>query len=64
MDALALWADREELASEGALAERIGIDRTVLSRIRRGETAPGEKFIAVALAATGLKFEQLFEVGA
>lgn len=61
-DALAEWAAREGLGSEVAQAERIGIDRSTLSRVRRGEITPGERFIAAILAATGAKFEYLFEI--
>ena len=61
-DAFAEWAEGEGLATEGAQAERIGVDRSILSRIRRGETVPGERFIAATLAASGLEFERLFEV--
>lgn len=63
-DAFAEWAGREGLETEGAQAERIGVDRSILSRIRRGETSPGEKFIAAALAAYDGKFEDLFEIEA
>ena len=61
-DAFAAWAARKGLETEGAQAEHIGIDRATLSRVRRGEIAPGEKFIAALLAASGRKFEQLFEI--
>jgi transcriptional regulator with XRE-family HTH domain len=61
-DAFAQWADDEGLASEAAQADRIGVDRATLSRIRRGVIAPGEQFIAAALTATGMPFEDLFEV--
>lgn len=63
-DVWAAWASREGLASETAQARRIGHSQTTLNRILRGEVAPGEKFIKRSLAATGLKFEDLFEVAA
>ena len=61
-DVWAAWASSQELTSEAAQARRIGHSQTTLNRILRGEVAPGEKFIAAALAATGAKFEDLFEV--
>ena len=61
-DAWAAWAAGEDLASETAQARRIGHSQTTLNRILRGEVAPGEKFIAAALAATGMKFEDLFKI--
>lgn len=60
--ALGEWARREDLPSDTAIAERIGYNQTTVSRILRGDTAPGEKFIAAALAVTGMKFEDLFEI--
>jgi transcriptional regulator with XRE-family HTH domain len=56
------WVAREKLGSEGEQAERIGISRTQLNRVKRGEIAPGERFIAALLTATGIAFEELFEV--
>jgi hypothetical protein len=61
-DAFAAWAARLGLETEGAQAEHIGVDRTTLSRVRRGDIIPGERFIAAVLAASGCKFEKLFEV--
>jgi lambda repressor-like predicted transcriptional regulator len=60
-DTWTAWASSEDLASEAAQARRIGHSQTTLNRILRGKVAPGEKFIAAALAATGMKFEDLFE---
>jgi transcriptional regulator with XRE-family HTH domain len=62
MDALAVWADAQKLAGETQQAERIGIDRATLNRVRRGVMAPGEQFIAAVLTATGGKFEEFFEI--
>jgi lambda repressor-like predicted transcriptional regulator len=61
-DVWAAWASREDLVSEAAQARRIGHSQTTLNRILRGDVAPGEKFIAAALAVTGCKFEHLFEI--
>lgn len=62
LDVWNAWATGQNLASETAQARRIGHSQTTLNRILRGEVAPGEKFIAAALAATGAKFEDLFEI--
>lgn len=43
-------------------AEFVGVSRAQLYRVLGGDVAPGEQFIAAALAATGAKFEELFEV--
>ena len=61
-DAYTAWADRLGLVSEGAMADHIGIDRTVLNRVRRGEIKPGEQFIAACLVVYDGTFEELFEV--
>jgi hypothetical protein len=61
-DALDAWAAREGLPNDTATAERIGVSPSTLWRIVNDEVVPGEKFIAAALAVTGRKFEELFEV--
>lgn len=61
-DAYAAWAARERLGSEVAQAERLGVAQATLNRARNGVGEPGSRFIAQMLAATGLKFEDLFEV--
>lgn len=61
-EAFADWAAREGLATEGAQAERIGVDRTTLSRVRRGDVRSSGQFIAAVLTATGGKFEEFFEI--
>lgn len=61
-DAFAEWAARQQLETAGAVAEFIRVDRTTLSRVLSGEIVPGEKFIAAVLAASGLRFEYLFEI--
>lgn len=62
VDAFTAWAGCQGLDSASAAAERIGVDRTTLSRVLSGEIAPGEKFIAAVLTATGAKFERFFEI--
>jgi hypothetical protein len=49
------------LGSVEEQAEYIGISRAQLYKVIGGG-APGEQFIAAALAATRAKFEQLFEI--
>lgn len=61
-DAFAAWAEGLGLVSEVAQAERIGVASTTLNRVKRGEIAPGEKFIAACLTAYDGPFEELFEV--
>jgi transcriptional regulator with XRE-family HTH domain len=61
-DAFDAWAASQGLESDTAAAERIGVSQPQLSRVLAGNVAPGEKFIAALLAATGRKFEQMFEV--
>lgn len=61
-DAFDAWVASQGLASDTAAAERIGVSQPQLSRVLSGSVAPGEKFIAALLAATGRKFEQMFEV--
>lgn len=62
MDAFGEWMGRLGLETDSAQAEHIGIDRSVLSRVRRGETNPGERFIAACMARYDGTFEELFEV--
>jgi hypothetical protein len=55
--------ERAEIRSIAALALRLGVDRSTAHRVLGGRTAPGEEFIACALAAfPDAKFEDLFEV--
>lgn len=61
-DAFAAWAERQGLPTETAQAERIGLNRSILSRVRRGESCPSARFIAAVLTATGKKFEAMFEI--
>lgn len=61
-DAYAAWVARKGLGGETAQAECIGVSQSTLNRVLNGEVAPGERFIAQLLAATGAKFEKLFEV--
>lgn len=46
----------------GALADQIGIDAGVLSRVRRGEQQPGPKFIANVLTKFPVRMDELVTV--
>lgn len=53
------------LKTDQAKADAIGVNASTLSRILRGDTAPGERFIAGVLHAFAdyeLDFADLFEV--
>ena len=50
------------LASDAEIAGRLGLDRAVISRLRSGDSNPGERFIAAAIAELGVSFEYLFEI--
>lgn len=50
------------LENDAQLAERLGLDRAGISRLRSGEANPGERFIAAALGVLGVSFEYLFEI--
>lgn len=53
----------ERRASTEPLWKAMGVDRSVLSRVRRGQAQPGSQFIAGALTALApARFEDLFEV--
>lgn len=54
--------NRLKLGSVDDQADYVGVSRSQLYRVLAGDVAPGEQFIAAALAATGAKFEDLFEV--
>jgi transcriptional regulator with XRE-family HTH domain len=52
------------LPNDSACAKYIGVNRGTLSRIRSGETTPGERFIAACLSSKFAKsFEWMFELG-
>lgn len=52
------------LATDAAVAEYIGVNRSALCRIRSGEHRPGERFIAACLSSKFTNsFEWLFELG-
>lgn len=56
-------AQKLGLSSNTACAEYIGVDRTLLGRIRSGDVMPGEKFIAACLSSGFARsFEALFEL--
>lgn len=45
-----------------ALADRIGVDRTNLSRVLNGHHTPGEVVIAGLLGELGASFEDVFTI--
>lgn len=61
-DAYAAWMSGLKLAGDERQAEYLGISRSNLGKVRRGEIKPGEQFIAACLAAYDGTFEELFEV--
>ena len=50
--------------SDDQAARELGVNPATLSRVLRGRTAPGERFIAACLStfADSLEFSDLFEV--
>lgn len=55
---------RKANLTETELAQRIGVDRTTIYRVKRGKSAPGEDFIAGALKAfPEISFDELFFLG-
>lgn len=61
-EAYAAWTSRLKLAGDERQAEYIGVSRSNLGKVRRGEIKPGEEFIAALLAASGKRFEYFFEI--
>lgn len=52
---------KEKSLSNQALAAIIGIDKTMLWRIKTGRSSPGQEFIAKFLTAfPNMKFEDIF----
>lgn len=50
------------LKSRYALAKRLGVSQSTIGRVLDGEQAPGEQFIAAAVAKLGVPFDAVFEV--
>ena len=48
--------------SRDELARRLNVASTTAYRIEMGRTDPSPKFIAALMRATGLSFEELFEI--
>jgi transcriptional regulator with XRE-family HTH domain len=61
-DAYAAWTTRMKLAGDERQAAYLGVSRSNLGKVRRGEIKPGEQFIAALLAASGRRFEYFFEI--
>ncbi|MFI7628456.1 hypothetical protein [Microbispora rosea] len=49
-------------STDGAVAERIGIDPATWSRVIRGVSLPGPKLSDLLLQIEGFTFEDLFEL--
>ena len=63
LDRFEEYAGKAGLITDRERAERIGVDRSTFSRIRKGEIVPGERFIGGCLIAfPDAKFEDLFAV--
>ena len=62
VDAYAEWTARLKLAGDREQAARLGVSRSNLGKVRRGEIKPGEEFIAALLRASGKRFEYFFEI--
>lgn len=62
LDKLDERAKALRLENDAQIADRLGLDRAGISRLRSGESNPGERFIAAAIAELGCKFEYLFEI--
>jgi transcriptional regulator with XRE-family HTH domain len=57
------YAEAQGLSTDSAIAERIGLDRTTVFRLFRGDVSPGERIIATVLIAfPDRRFEDFFEV--
>lgn len=61
-DAYAAHMTRLKLAGDEQQAAYLGVSRSNLGKVRRGEIRPGEEFIAAVLNATGRRFEYFFEI--
>ncbi|MDF5755784.1 helix-turn-helix transcriptional regulator [Spongiactinospora sp. TRM90649] len=49
-------------ATDGEVAERVGIHPATWSRATRGKAAPGEKLARALLKTTGMTFDELFVI--
>jgi DNA-binding XRE family transcriptional regulator len=60
---LRVQARKLGITSDTALADHLGVARTTVVRMYKGDLTPGENFIAAALTAfPDLRFEDLFQV--
>ncbi|MFD7652872.1 helix-turn-helix domain-containing protein [Actinosynnema sp. NPDC059797] len=50
------------LHSDYALARRMEVNRSTVTRVLKGDLQPGPAFVGGALAALGKQFDDLFEV--
>jgi predicted DNA-binding transcriptional regulator AlpA len=57
------YAKAMKLVSDSEIAAHLGLSRTTVFRMLRGDVAPGERIIAAILAAfPDRRFEDLFEI--
>lgn len=58
------WAQRvrAEMGDLAAVGERIGVDKSTISRQFSGRVEAGPRFIAAVLVAFPVKFEDAFDV--
>lgn len=62
-DQLAKFRKLAGVATDDALAKRMGVDPGTVSRVLRGKNEPSPKFIAALVAAfPGMDLDDLFEV--
>lgn len=50
------------LQSDAVLADRMGVNRTSVTRVLSGEQQPGQRFIAALCTALAADLDELFEV--
>jgi transcriptional regulator with XRE-family HTH domain len=55
-------ATEQELRTRYALAKRLGVSQSTVSRVLDGGQAPGQQFIAATVHELGVPFDAVFEV--
>jgi transcriptional regulator with XRE-family HTH domain len=62
VDELGRIATAQGLRSRYALAKRLGVNRSTVSRVLDGDRAPGQQFIAATMHELGVPFDAAFEI--
>jgi len=62
LEAFTAWAAEQQLVGDGPQAAAIGVDRSIMSRVRRGQLGPSPRFIAGVVIATGKPFDDMFAI--